>query len=355
MAKATIARNFLVGLTFLGSLVVLGVATLALGSLPFFFEVETVEVRFPEVDNLQLGDDVLVHGYRIGQVDDIRYEPGRPEAPIAVRCSLRKAIEITDKTEFSIRDLGPLGGRYLEITPRPGNVTGPDHDRHVGSAPGGLFKQLENLVEKNEQRITETIETLRAMVGDASAGRQGTIATLIQDPLVADDVRNGVAEIRETFRKINAGEGPLGAFVSDSQLRDKLSSAVYDLSDVIAGLKEEKGVIGLLLNNEKAKQDLSETLAEAREIARSAREGDGVFARLINDGELATRLEETVEDAHDILHKANSGEGTLGQVINNPKAWDELVRILVLARETIEDLRENAPLSTFVNALFAAF
>ena len=61
------------------------------------------------------------------------------------------------------------------------------------------------------------------------------------------------------------------------------------------------------------------------------------------------------QDTVRMVHKANSGHGTLGQIINNRKAWDELVRILVQARETIEDLREQAPVSTFVNALFAVF
>ena len=84
-------------------------------------------------------------------------------------------------------------------------------------------------------------------------------------------------------------------------------------------------------------------------------EGDGVIAALLNDSELADNVTESVESFNEIVQKANSGHGTLGQIINNPKAWDELVQILVQARETIEDLREQAPISTFVNAVFAVF
>jgi phospholipid/cholesterol/gamma-HCH transport system substrate-binding protein len=320
MAKEAIVRNFTVGIIFLGSLVVLGAATLALGSLPFFFEAEAVKVHFTGVDNLQPGDDVLVHGYKIGQVSAVSYDPARAEAPITVTCSLRQKVNLTDRTVFEVRDLGPLGGRYVEVKPQPGNPAPPGYDGFVGRTPGGLFTRLENLVDRNEDNLSETL-----------------------------------AEIREITRQISAGEGALGAVISDQELRDKVTSMLYDLSDVARELRGEKGPAGFLLNNEEAKEDVRQLLRDLREIARSLREGDGVLPRLLNDSGMGTDVAEAIGDVHDIVHKANSGEGTLAQVINNPKAWNELVRILVLVRETVEDLREQAPVSTFVNALFAVF
>ncbi len=69
----------------------------------------------------------------------------------------------------------------------------------------------------------------------------------------------------------------------------------------------------------------------------------------------AGRPQETLADVHDIVHKANSRQGTLGQLINSPADGGAFVKMLVLARETIEDLREQAPISIFVNAIFATF
>ena len=111
----------------------------------------------------------------------------------------------------------------------------------------------------------------------------------------------------------------------------------------------------MLFFDAEAKEKLRSVLTDLREISRSAREGDGALAALLNDGELSRRLEDAVKAASEILVKINRGEGTLGQLVNNREVWDELRRILVQAREGLEDLREQAPIRTFANAIFATF
>lgn len=321
MAKGSVVKNLAVGLVFLGSLVVLGVATLSISALPLFSKVEALDVHFSTVDNLQVGDNVVFHGFRVGQVQDILYEPeSYPQAPIRVRCSIPEKVarSLTEKTEFNIRSGSPLGGRYLEIKPPepevPPNASAP---ARLGAAPGDLFQQLAAFVEKNEKNLNEMI-----------------------------------SDIRETFRAISSGEGTIGALVKDKAMGEKFTKAINDLTDKISS---EKGAIGFLLNNEQAKEDLRVAFGELRDIVHQIKAGDGVMSRLVNDSKLGSRLDETLVDVHEVVHKVNTGQGTLGQVVNNPRAWDEFMKILVLARETIEDIREEAPISTFVNAIFSTF
>jgi ABC-type transporter Mla subunit MlaD len=89
MSSGASFRNLTVGLTFLGSLAILGATTLLMSNVSFFSKVEALEVRFPQVDNLQAGDDILLRGVRVGQVDAIRYDPAdHPDEPVIVRCVL---------------------------------------------------------------------------------------------------------------------------------------------------------------------------------------------------------------------------------------------------------------------------
>jgi phospholipid/cholesterol/gamma-HCH transport system substrate-binding protein len=321
MSKSSAVKNFTVGLVFLGSLAVLGTATLMISSFPLFSTVEALEVHFPTVDNLQVGDNVVVNGFRVGEVKDIVYEPEKyPQAPILVRCSIPEKVakNLDNRTEYSIRSSGALGGHYLEIKPpgpeAPANLPPPPR---IGSAPGDLFQQLASFVEKNEKNINEII-----------------------------------SDLRETMRTINSGEGALGALVKDREMGQKLTKTISDLSDK---LSSEEGTIGFLLNNKQAKEDLRAAFADIRDIIHQIRTGDGIMSRLVNDSRLGVRLDETLVDVHEVVHKVNTGQGTLGQIVNNPKGWDEIMKIMVLARETIEDIREEAPISTFVNAMFAAF
>ena len=321
MAKSSVVKNLAVGLIFLGSLVVLGVCTLMISTLPVFGKVTTLDVHFPTVDNLEVGDVVVIHGFRVGEVKDISYEPERyPQAPIRVRSTLPEAIfrSLDEKTEFSIRSLSPLGGHYLEIKPPtpevPANTAAPPR---LGNAPGDLFQQLAAFVEKNEKNINEII-----------------------------------ADLLETMRSINSGEGTLGALVKDREMKDRLTKLVSDLADK---LSSEEGAIGFLLNNKEAKEEVKAAISDLREIIHQIRAGDGIMARLVNDSRLGARLDEALVDVHEVVHKVNTGQGTLGQAVNNPRGWDEIMKILVLARETIEDIREQAPISTFVNAIFSTF
>lgn len=365
MDSTQTVKNVVVGFAFLGSMAILIAGTLALSSVDLFREREVFEVRFPGVDNLRSGDDVLFHGLRVGEVRDIRYEPsGDPSAPIAVRCEVDRAIasRVGPEARFAVRAAGPLGGRYLEIEIPPGAARVPEEGEtrarrggpYVGEAPGDLFRRLESLVETNQRSITEAIDSIRAIVQDIDAGR-GLVGQLIQDPVLAANFDGAVSELREILRAIGAGEGTLGALVRDQEMRDRIALAAKDLSDVVASLKRDESTIGYLLNNAEGRERLSRAVEDIEGIVGEVRRGEGLAARLVNDRGLAETVEGAAAGLEEAVDKVNAGSGTVAQLLNNPRAWEELVKVLTLAREAVEDLREQAPISTFVNALFAAF
>jgi len=333
MAGGNAAKNIAVGLIFLGSLVVLGVATLFVTDIPLVSQVEAVTVRFPDVDNLRPGDNVLAYGMRVGQVDRIDYAPqAGSQAPVLVTLSVTKElsdrVDLTDGTStFTIRSSGPLGGHFLEISPPPVEESGDPPTGNLGTASEDLFQQIGDLISENRKSITDLITHF-----DEAA-----------------------SEIRSTFKTVNEGEGVLGAFVTDKELGDETRKGVRNFFDVIENLKGEDGVIPYLLNNEQAKEQVRTAISDLQQVIGELKSGDGIAARLISDGQLANRVTEVLDNLQEIVHKANRGQGTIGQAINNPKAWNELVRLLVLTRETIEDFREQAPISTFVNAAFSPF
>jgi len=354
MSQGAAARNLIVGMVFLGSLVLLGISTYAVQGLSFLDDSRSVKVRFETVDNLSVGDAVLVNGFRIGIVDSLTYDPAGDVAPILVECRLRQPVDLRKDATFSIRDSGPLGGRYVAILPGKGEAVDTSYGGFRGATPGGLFAQLEGLVEKNEPVISEILESIRTVLKDIE-GRKGVVGTLINDPELRNSLVNGVEEITKTFRAITNGDGTLGALVTDAEMRDRFKKTVEDITEVVASLREEKGIAGYLLNSTEGKENLAKTIADLRSTMSAVRERDGVISKLLHDEELGARVSDTIASIQTILKNVADGKGTLGKILTNDQAWNELVRILVLARETVEDLREQAPISTFVNALFATF
>lgn len=372
MSDKQSGQHFLIGVMFLFALFILGVVTLWVTEVPLVRSVSYVDVRFPGADSLQQGDDVRVSGIRIGEVASIEYLPaGFPEAPVLVRCVVAKSVQevIGDPaTKYSIQSLGPLGGRYLDI--EPGRSVGNRSQQvleapPVGVATGDVFRQLGEALQKN--------------------------------PDLVGNISDAVREIRDTFKSVNQSSGLLGALVNDQEMRASFSATVTDLRTVVGSVKDdlvgdsgtisyllrdpegrqrvegilrdgeklfstlsndieqERGIVGYLVRSEDGRDQLRASVANLREVLNELREGQGLIPRLIREKSIADDVENSVSDLHEVLHKANSGDGTLGQIVNSQEAWDELVRILVLARETIEDLREQAPVSTFVNAVFSVF
>ena len=400
MSKASVFRNLLVGTAFLTSLAVLGYATLKVSDFSWISgDAYALEVRFPNVNQLTRGHHAVMHGYRIGQVESITYDPQEnPDNPILVRVHLRAPIAIAPGTTFKVLSAGPLGGRYLEIT--PGTAIDPDapvvEDQvYVGEANADLFQQLGQLIADNEGRIGDILEGLTELVNDLRTG-EGVLPKALRDEELGTSFHGALKNfedagtaIKETFNAVNRSDGPLGTLVNDASTRDRmiqiftdvaaiassaregdsiirmlffdakakeeLRSVLTHLREISRSAREGDGIIRMLFFDAEAKEKLRSVLTDLREISRSAREGDGALAALLNDGELSRRLEDAVKAASEILVKINRGEGTLGQLVNNREVWDELRRILVQAREGLEDLREQAPIRTFANAIFATF
>ncbi len=366
MSKAPGFRNFIVGVAFLGGLLIFGVATLKVGELSWLSAApKTISVRFANVDGLSPGDRVFYQGFRVGMVDDIELNRKVNADPILVKCRIfDDKFELGKNPSFEIRSSGALGGRHVEITSRSEDeiVTPVLRDgEYRGEAAGDLFKQLENLVQENSGRITEILEGIHNVVEELRTGR-GILGRVIHDVELGDDFSQTIRSFREmsdTFssvaKSIEEAEGLLGSLIKDPKARDEALKLITNLSEVSEELRAGEGILAFLLRDEAAKEELRVAISNLREVTDSLRQGDGVVAKLLTDGELAKSFEEILESARDIVNKVNSGHGTLGQIVNNDQAWRELVSILVQAREALEDLREQAPISTFVNALFSAF
>ncbi len=192
MSQESAVRNFTVGLSFLGSLAVLGIATLSLKGLPILTAQTPLKIRFDRVDQLAAGDQVVFQGYRIGQVDQIILDRATdPSKPILVHCLLdaeasRDLLPLDRAmTTFSIRSAGPLGGRFLSITPQETPIDPPPAppaapDEYTGRASGDLFRQLEQLVENNEGAFNDILEGLREIVNDMRT-REGLFGRVVRD------------------------------------------------------------------------------------------------------------------------------------------------------------------------------
>ncbi len=63
----------------------------------------------------------------------------------------------------------------------------------------------------------------------------------------------------------------------------------------------------------------------------------------------------TIKNIAEITTKINSGKGTLGKLVNENKVYNNADDLIKELRETMEDAREQAPITSFIRAALLAF
>ncbi|MCX8123515.1 MAG: MlaD family protein [Spirochaetes bacterium] len=78
-----------------------------------------------------------------------------------------------------------------------------------------------------------------------------------------------------------------------------------------------------------------------------------MLSRLIADNR--GNVNATVKNLRDITDKINTGKGTLGKIINEDTAHAQATDLIKQLQDTIEDTREQAPITSFLRAALTAF
>lgn len=78
-----------------------------------------------------------------------------------------------------------------------------------------------------------------------------------------------------------------------------------------------------------------------------------MLSRLIADNR--GNVNATVKNLRDITDKINSGKGTLGKIISEDTVHGQATDLIKQLQDTIEDTREQAPITSFLRAALTAF
>jgi phospholipid/cholesterol/gamma-HCH transport system substrate-binding protein len=301
-----------VGALVAAALVILGVTIFLLGQQEHVWERKvTYVLHFARTNGLQTGAPVSLSGLPIGSVDWLHFsnEPGASDIVVGVQVDANVASRIRADTKATIRTLGLLGDKYIELVPG----TAPD----APPIPPG-----------------ERIHTVDPTDYEALFGQSG-----------GDIVTNVVevtAALKDVLQTIQRGEGLLGAMLQnkefgDTTMRDLQGTLEHvrgtsqKLDQILARVDRGEGAIGRLLRDSKESRDivggLDKSVQSLERLTGRLEKGRGAAARLLEDEEygdrLLAKLDRTIGDLGEVATKLNGSQGTLGKLINDPSLYDE--------------------------------
>jgi phospholipid/cholesterol/gamma-HCH transport system substrate-binding protein len=290
-----------------------------------------IAVNFRNVSGLDVGDTVRVAGVEAGQVEGI----GLQHDLAHVTLLIKHDVALYEDATAEVKTMGLLGNQFISVDP--------GHARLPRVTPGGLIQSVQaedniNVVMGKLSRVAGDIQAVSENMKKVFGGAEGQEAmrdVLENTRQLSDQLVRITRENREQFREITTH---------------------------LAGVTGE--VRQMVVENRAA---IRETMAALPETADNLRRITGDTSKLLDEhykdlsimlkqlGVASVRLEVSLQNLEEVSRKIKEGEGSLGLLINDPSLYNEATNTMREARNLIEDLPEQAPISAFISLGGALF
>jgi phospholipid/cholesterol/gamma-HCH transport system substrate-binding protein len=361
-------RNLRVGLLVIAALLLVALTILMVGNRRQLFIRHTrYSTSFVNVTGLEHGSPVKLNGVTVGFIETIELPAGAQEPRIEIRFTLdsRYTERVRADSGVSIRSMGLLGDKYLEIT-----AGSPDQERILegGIVPGRDPAELSQFVSTGGDLLQNLISisvSLKTILARVEAG-EGLLGELTRTPEsgthLSENLTKTVVTLGSILSKIERGEGLLGRLVSEESgsgdILDELkasSRSIHRITTQVAiDMERHDTTYAALLRDPDGRRRLTDAIDAlqnaAGAIAAVAQEmatGEGTLPRLMQDKEFADDflddLQGLVSSLHSAAEKLDQGEGTAGAFINDEQLYRDL-------EDVVRGVKDSKVVSWFIRS-----
>lgn len=283
--KKIFTREVKIALAFIITIVCIVVGINYLKGINVFEPGNRYYAKFDRLDGLVVSNNVMVRGYKVGQVSEITYDLSL-EQPFTVTVLVDEAVKMPAGTQFVLRDDGLLGGKILDI------VCGDDPTTFYASGDtietridGGLMASVQELVPKLD----------------------GTIARV-------DSVLESVNDIAKS---------------------QELKNSLKSIESITADLRVSSAKLKYVMNNQ-----VPQIVSDVNTITGDLRKVSGDLKQ-IEFAELFARIDHTVNNLQIFSDKLNSNEGTIGKLMNDNALYNNINTTVNSVNDLVVDLKAN--------------
>lgn len=358
-------RNYLiVGVLFFAAVSVALYFAMSLagdGSVNLFRPAETqYRISFPNVAGLQQNSPVWISGVPKGRVRDMYVDPR--SGVVEVTITVDADVQLYKDCSAEILPASVFGGKAIALSlgqsPEPHDPA----DSIRGEIVEDLFTAAGRGIGKINEGIDLAVDTMKEVnhiVKDVRAGR-GAVGTVLYDEKVAGDIAATIenvremsedskgitANVRDITQKINAGEGVASLMLEDADTAMRFRNIVKNVEDatdntvgasrsiksIVEKVDSGKGFFGVLLNDEETGENIKSAVARTPAVMDS--------------------VKKVTDETGILVERVNAGEGTVGKLFNDDTLFNDTLNAINTLRSGFEDIREQAPITTFASLLF---
>lgn len=297
MEKSTGEKLKLGFFTIIGLLVFI-VAIYFIGSRQnMFAKTVIINTHFNNVNGLLIGNNVRYSGINVGTVKSITII-NDSIINVGMAIGERMSKHIKKDAIATIGTDGLVGNMIVNIIPGKGN----DHAIAAGDVIAsytkiGTNEMLNTLNVTNENAALLTAKLLD--ITNAITEGKGTLGMLINDTLVANDIKQTVNNIKLTSVKANQTMRHIDSIVDSIDFKESIAGTI--LNDSI----EAEKVKEIITNLNESSKDIKIVIANLNGILLNIKDGKGTINYLSNDEDFVRQLEEAIENINQGTKKFN--------------------------------------------------
>jgi phospholipid/cholesterol/gamma-HCH transport system substrate-binding protein len=299
--------------TKLGILIVVSITILIWGlsylkGNDVFEKSDDYHVIYNRIDGLSESNEVLLSGYKIGQVKNIQFLPDH-SGKLLVTFSIDSSIKLPVNTVAQIVSSDLMGTRVIKINLGNGQEFYANNDTIPGDVESDLKEQVSMQVLPIKNKAEELLGTLDSAI---------TVLTVIFN----EDARKNLSE---SFENIN-------------QTIYNIEKTTADLQEIVSAEKENVGkiianldTISTVLNN--STQNFENTLNNLSTLSDT-------LARLPLSP-LVQNILHTTEQINEILAQLEGTDNTAGLLLNDDKLYESMNLLAENINLLMADIRVN--------------
>ena len=262
---------------------------------------------FNQVDGLENTNPVLINGFKVGLVKNIKFEEGNT-GRFMVTLLVGKKYKLPDNTVAKMISTSIMGGKAIKLEVSPSAKFHTPGDTLPSQIETGLIDQLGHQIapvkKKAEDLMVEFEKTLKIMSEVFNEGNR-------------EQLTQSFANLNRALYSINQAAAQLDTTLRPNGTLRKIMSNVESIS---SNLKSNNKDISKIVKNFSA---ISDTLAKIK-VASTMIQVDSAMRQL-----------------NTVVTKINSGKGTLGNLINNDTLFINLERASKNLDLLLKDVRDN--------------
>ncbi len=265
-------------------------------------------VYYDRADGLNTSSLVLVNGYKIGKVADIKLLP-EDNCKLLVTLEIQKEYQIPDSSVATITSTDIMGTKGVEMAFSSKTTYHKSGDYLIGKTQDNLKDQISAEVLPVKKAVEDLMAEITDVINIVSGVfNEGTRKNLEES---FASLRNSLAHLENTVGRLDR------IMASESEDIVDILSNVKILSDTLAANSEQiNDIIGNI-------STFSDTLV-ALNITKTVDEINGV-----------------VNKVNGIVEKVNNGEGTLGELIKDNTLAMQIENATLNLDKLLTDIRLN--------------